>query len=62
MGKVVDTNLKVYGVQSLRVVDASVIPLPIAGHYQVCVYALAEQAVEIIAGDYDPAKDEEAAR
>ncbi len=50
MGKVVDSNLCVYGVQGLRIVDASVVPLPIAGHYQACVYALAEQAADIIAG------------
>lgn len=48
MGKVVDADLRVYGVNNLRIVDASVMPVSIAGHYQVCVYAIAEQAAEII--------------
>lgn len=48
MGKVVDSSCKVFGVEGLRVVDASVIPVPLAAHYQSPVFALAEQAVEII--------------
>ncbi|OCK73559.1 GMC oxidoreductase [Lepidopterella palustris CBS 459.81] len=48
MGSVVDGSLKVKGVRNLRVVDASVIPQPLASHYQVAVYAIAEQAVDII--------------
>lgn len=36
------------GVKKLQVVDASVIPTPLACHVQHCVYALAEQAVDMI--------------
>ncbi|EEA24280.1 hypothetical protein TMatcc_007360 [Talaromyces marneffei ATCC 18224] len=48
MGSVVDGSLKVRGTQGLRVVDASVIPTPLACHYQAAVYAIAEQAVDIV--------------
>lgn len=48
MGKVVDSECRLKGVQGLRAVDASVIPVPLAAHYQVPVLALAEQAVDII--------------
>ena len=40
---VVDSHCRVWGVEGLRVVDASVLPVPIAAHIQVCVYALAER-------------------
>lgn len=46
MGKVVDKNLCVHGVCGLRIVDTSILPVPIAGHYQAYFYAVAEQAAD----------------
>jgi choline dehydrogenase-like flavoprotein len=43
MGSVVDTECRVKGLQGLRVVDASVFPMPVGAHYQAIVYAVAEQ-------------------
>lgn len=46
---VVDTSMKVYGVQGLRVVDASSFPFLPPGHPQATIYALAEKiASEIL--------------
>jgi choline dehydrogenase-like flavoprotein len=50
MGSVVDTDCKVIGVEGLRVCDASILPLPIAAHYQAPTYAIAERVAASILG------------
>jgi choline dehydrogenase-like flavoprotein len=47
-GGVVDTELSVYGVKNLRVVDASAIPLISTANSQSTVYALAERAADLV--------------
>ncbi|KAH8586971.1 glucose-methanol-choline oxidoreductase-like protein [Bisporella sp. PMI_857] len=49
LGTVLDTELKVKGVQGLRVVDASIFPAPIGGHPQATLYGIAERAAAMIA-------------
>ncbi|KAK7751355.1 hypothetical protein SLS62_006761 [Diatrype stigma] len=51
-GGVVDTQLKVYGVGNLRVVDSSIVPILPPGHLQSTVYAVAEKAADLIKKEY----------
>lgn len=54
-GGVVDPALKVYGTNNIRVVDLSVVPLHFGAHPQATVYAIAEQAADIIKGTFEQA-------
>jgi choline dehydrogenase-like flavoprotein len=43
IGGVVDSSLKVYGTDNVRVVDASIFPQHLAAHMQATVYAIGEK-------------------
>jgi choline dehydrogenase-like flavoprotein len=51
MGTVLETNCMVKGVGSLRVCDASILPFPLASHYQAAMYAIGEAAADMILGN-----------
>ena len=49
MGSVVDPELRVYGFDGLRIVDASVIPRVTRGNTNAPVIMIAERAADLIA-------------
>ncbi|KAL8715373.1 MAG: hypothetical protein Q9220_000706 [cf. Caloplaca sp. 1 TL-2023] len=53
-GGVVDSRLRVYGTEGLRVVDSSVMPTIPGGNIQTSVYAVAEKAADLIREDWRP--------
>ncbi|KAF7185303.1 Glucose oxidase [Pseudocercospora fuligena] len=48
MGGVVDQQLKLYGTENVRVVDASVLPTQLNGHMVATLYAVAMKAADLI--------------
>ncbi|KAG8704498.1 hypothetical protein FRC09_003496 [Ceratobasidium sp. 395] len=52
IGSVVDTRLRVYGVEALRVVDVSVMPTITSGHTEAPALAIGEKAADIIKAAY----------
>jgi choline dehydrogenase len=50
IGRVVDPDLRVFGIEGLRVVDASVMPSVLRGNTNAAVIAIAEKATDILLG------------
>jgi len=52
LGGVVDSRLKVYGVENVRAVDASVLPIQLSAHLSSSLYGIAEKAARMIKEDW----------
>jgi choline dehydrogenase-like flavoprotein len=58
---VVDPGLRVHGLEGLRVVDASVVPIQLTGHTQAPTIMLAERAADLVLGRVSVPFDQPAA-
>ncbi|GAM89539.1 hypothetical protein ANO11243_075780 [Dothideomycetidae sp. 11243] len=56
MGQVLDSHLKVKGVERLRVIDASVFPNQVSGNINSSVYSVAEKGADLVKVDWGIAK------
>ncbi|XP_031787782.1 glucose dehydrogenase [FAD, quinone]-like isoform X1 [Nasonia vitripennis] len=54
---VVDSQLRVYGIQGLRVADASIMPTIPTGHTNAVVYMIGEKAADLIKQTWDEATE-----
>jgi choline dehydrogenase-like flavoprotein len=59
IGSVVDTDLRVFGMERLRVADASVMPSIVRGNTNAAVIAIAEKAADIVLGTNLPRRPDQ---
>lgn len=52
LGGVVDSRLKIYGIENVRVVDASVLPVQLSAHLSSSLYGICEKVSENIKEDW----------